>query len=78
MWYLDRCYSKHVIGDKTKISSITLKSKGYSIYGDKKKENILGIGKVCTPTFTTIDDVLYIEGLKHNLISISQHSDKGF
>lgn len=41
------------------------------------KEKIFGIGKVGTHQFTTINDVLYVEGLKHNLISISKLHDKG-
>lgn len=64
--------------EETKFSSITLRSKGYVTYGDDNKGKILDIGKVDTPPFITIDDVLYVEGLKRNLISTSQLCDKGF
>lgn len=65
-------------GDYTKFTSLKLKSKGYVTYGDNNRGKILGIGKIGASPFTTIDDVLYVEGLKHNLISISQLCDKGF
>lgn len=55
-----------------------LKVKGYVIYGDNNKGKIIGKGKVGAPLFTSIEDVLYVEGLKHNLLSISQLCDKGF
>lgn len=37
---------------------------------------ILGIGKVGSPPFTVVEEVLYVEGLEHNLLSISQLYDK--
>lgn len=70
MWYLDNGCSEHTTEDKTKFSSITLKSKGCVTYGDNMRGGIIGIDKVGTPPFTKIDDVLYVEGLSHNLINI--------
>jgi hypothetical protein len=63
--------------DNSKFSSLTLKYKGFVTYGDNNKGIILDIDKVGTPSFTIIDDFLYVEGLKHNLLSISQLYDKG-
>ena len=65
-------------GDINKFSNLELKAKGYVTYGDNNKGRILGICKVGAPPFTSIEDVLYVEGLKHNLLSISQLCDKGF
>lgn len=48
--------------DKSKCSSLTLKSKEFLSYGDNIKERFLGIVKVGTPPFTTIDGVIYVEG----------------
>uniref|UniRef100_A0A3Q7XZQ9 Uncharacterized protein LOC113786557 n=1 Tax=Cicer arietinum TaxID=3827 RepID=A0A3Q7XZQ9_CICAR len=78
MWYLDSGCSKHMTGDITKFSALTLESKGHVVYGDNNKGKILGIGKVGTAPSPSIEDVLYVEGLKHNLISISQLCDKGY
>ena len=55
-----------------------LKAKGFVTYGDNNKGRVLGKGKVGAPPLTSTEDVLYVEGLKHNLLSISQLCDKGF
>jgi hypothetical protein len=65
-------------GDINKFSNLKLKAKGFVTYGDNNKGKILGKGIVGAPPFTSIKDVLYVEGLKHNLLSISQLCDKGF
>ena len=65
-------------GDLNQFSNLVLKAKGYVTYGDNNKGRILGKGKVGAPPFTSIEDVRYVEGLKHNLLSISQLCDKGF
>ena len=65
-------------GDINKFSNLALKAKGYVTYGDNNKGRILGICKVGAWPFTSIEDVLYVEGLKHNLLSISQLCDKDF
>ena len=64
-------------GEKSKFSSHTPKDGGYVTYGDNNKGKILGTGKVGKTSSTSIDNVLYVEGLKHNLLSISQLCDKG-
>ena len=75
---MDSGCSKHMTGDINKFSSLSLKAKGYVTYGDDNKGKILGVGTVGAPPFTIIEDVLFVEGLKHNLLSISQLCDKGF
>ncbi len=39
---------------------------------------IVGIGKVSKKNATSIDNVFYVKGLKHNLLSISQFCDSGY
>ena len=46
------------------------------LFGDSAKGKIVGKGKVGKPPNSTIDDVLLVDGLKHNLLSISQFCDK--
>ena len=43
----------------------------------KTKEKSFVIGKVGKTSSTSIDNVLYVEGLKYNWLSISQLCDKG-
>lgn len=52
--------------------------KGFITYGDNNKGEILGKGSVGNPSSTTISDVMLVDGVKHNLLSISQLYDKGF
>jgi hypothetical protein len=47
-----------------------LKAKGYVTYGDNNKGKILGKGKVGALPFTSIEDVIYVKGLKHNILSM--------
>ena len=52
--------------------------KGFVTYGDNNKGAILGKGSVGNPSTTTLSGVHLVEGLKHNLLSISQLCDKGY
>jgi len=70
MWYLNSGYSKHMSGDKTKFVNLLLKHGGHVTYGDNKKGKILGRGTIDKNSFF-IHDVFFVEGLKHNLLSIS-------
>ena len=40
-------------------------------FGDNSKGKVVGKGKVGKMPHSFIDDVLLVEGLKHNLLSIS-------
>nr|KYP31345.1 Retrovirus-related Pol polyprotein from transposon TNT 1-94 [Cajanus cajan] len=79
LWYLDSGCSRHMAGDPSKLSSLKLKNEGFVTYGDNNKRRILGHGNIGnSSSLTLIENVLLVEGLKHNLLSISQLSDKGF
>ena len=78
LWYLDSGCSKHMTGDASKFVSITLKQEGHVTYGDNNKGMILGKGTICNENSFLIHDVLYVEGLKHNLLSISHLCDRGY
>ena len=75
-WYLDSDCSHLMNRDKAKFSTISPKDGGYFIFGDNSKGKIIGEGKVSKSPNPTIDDVLLVNGLKHNLLSISQFCDK--
>ena len=47
-------------------------------FGDNGKGRIIGHGSVGNNSSSLIENVLLIDGLKHNLLSISQLCDKGF
>ena len=43
-----------------------------------KKERIIGVGKIGIHLYPSIDNVLFIEGLKHNSLNISQLCDSRY
>ena len=51
---------------------------GIVTYGGNKKGRIIGMGTKSIHPHSSIDDVLFVEGLKHNLLSISQLCDSGY
>ena len=66
-----------MIGDKEKFSNLEVKDDGKVIFGGKEKGKIIGQGKVNEDPSYSVDDVLLVEGLNYNLLSISQLCDKG-
>ena len=65
-------------GDASKFISISLKRDWHVTYGDNNKGKILGKGTIGNENSLLINDVLYVEGLKHSLLSISQLCDRGY
>ena len=51
---------------------------GFVTFGDNNKGKISGAGKIGNVHSTIIENVLLVDGLKHNLLSISQPCDKGY
>lgn len=65
-------------GDISLFINFKAKNKGYVTYDDNNKGAILARGSVGNPYTITISDVNLVEGLKYNLLSISQLCDKGY
>ncbi|KAK8936006.1 hypothetical protein KSP39_PZI013951 [Platanthera zijinensis] len=63
-------------GDKDKFLSLEKKRGGVVTFGDNGKGRILGISTIGNKFFS-ISNVLFVDGLKHNHISVSQLGDKG-
>jgi len=63
---------------KKKITKLRLKNEGFMTYGDNNKGRILGTRTISNGSSSNIIDVLLVEGLRHNLLSISQLCDKGY
>ncbi|PNY05239.1 retrotransposon-related protein [Trifolium pratense] len=64
-------------GEKKLFQSLTLKEGGTVGFGGNQKGKIIGIGTVGN-SFLYISDVWLVDGLKHNLLSISQFCDNGY
>ncbi|XP_059073489.1 uncharacterized protein LOC131070384 [Cryptomeria japonica] len=77
IWVLDIGCSHHMIGDKNKFSILENHPGGFVKFGDNTGLYITGTGTVMINKDTPINDVYYVEGLKYNLLSISQICDSG-
>ncbi|KAH1082313.1 hypothetical protein J1N35_022074 [Gossypium stocksii] len=74
-WYLDSGCSRHMTIDSSHFKELMPKNGGEVTFGDNSKGLIEGTGSIGISSFTFIKNVLYVNGLKHNLLSISQLSD---
>ncbi|KAI4295042.1 hypothetical protein MLD38_040690 [Melastoma candidum] len=77
-WYLDSGCSRHMTGDPSKFSQLTLQCGGSVKFGDNSKGSVIGKGTIGSSDSMVIDEVLLVTELKHNLLSISQLCDKGY
>ncbi|CAH9110852.1 unnamed protein product [Cuscuta epithymum] len=64
-------------GDSSWFKTLISKDGGNVTLGDKTKKKVIGKGQVSISDSTTIKDVLLVDGLKYNLLSISQLCDDG-
>jgi hypothetical protein len=53
-------------------------SAGYVTYGDSSRSKVLGLGKVVISQNVTVEDVMLVETLSYNLLSVAQLADMGF
>ncbi|XP_045791507.1 uncharacterized protein LOC123886217 [Trifolium pratense] len=74
-WYLDSGCSRHMTGDRQSFLSFEKKEGGTVTFGNNEKASIRGKGTIGKNNSAKIENVHYVEGLKHNLISISQLCD---
>ena len=78
LWYLDNGYSRHMTGDKTLFKTLKEKEDGFVTFGDGSHSQVLGTGIVDISGLPLLTDVLYMKGLKANLLSITQICDEDF
>ena len=76
-WFLDSGYSRHMTGKANLFTHFEMKKGGKVTFGNNAKGKIVGIGQVGKKDSTYIKNVLLVDGLKHNLLSVSQLCDKG-
>jgi hypothetical protein len=77
-WYIDSGCSSHMTGDQDKF--ISLKRKGGNVaFGDDSSTKILGEGVVEIGRKNVKENnVLLVEDLNHNLLSVSKMCDQGY
>ena len=62
---------------KEQFNKLEAKDGGHVTFGDNAKGKIVGIREIDHPQSLSIHYVLLVNGLKHNLLSISQLCDMG-
>ena len=73
-WFLDSNCSRNLTGDRSLLIDIVKCSGPRITFGDDSKGKTVGKGKITHGT-TIINDVLLVENLHYNLLSISQMCD---
>ena len=77
-WYLDSGCSRYMTGDESQFITLKAKNGGMITFGDNNKEKIIGIDDIGITPSTCIENILLVDGFKHNLLSISQLCDRGY
>jgi hypothetical protein len=71
-WYIDNGCSSHLIGDKSKLLSLKEDKSGTVTFGNDDPGKIIGKGLVrLSNGRSKAQDVLFVYGLKHNILSVS-------
>ena len=73
---MDSGCSRHMTGDSTLLTEFKERAGPSITFGDDSKGFTMGYGLISKGNFI-IDEVALVDGLKHNLLSISQLCDKG-
>ena len=78
-WYLDSSCSRHMTWNINNFATLPRYHEGGTVtFEDDSKEKIIGIGNIKIGSSPLIENIVLVDGLKHNLLSISQLCDKGF
>ena len=80
-WVLDSGCTQHMTGDVRMFNSInTNGNDGYDsiTFGDNGKGKVKGLGKIAISNDMSISNVLLVESLNFNLLSVAQLCDLGF
>lgn len=76
-WYFDSGCYRRMNGVKSYLSNVKSCVKGHVTFGDDAKGTVVGKGQVNVTSLPALDNVLLVEGLTANLISISKLYDEG-
>src|ERR1044072_6634332 len=77
-WYLDSGCSRHMTGRKHMFQSLELRAAGCVGFRGDRKGKTIGSGTIGNSSLPSITNVLLVDSLMHNLLSISRLSDNGY
>ena len=77
-WYIDSGCLKHMPGDKEKLQPYSALEKERKVsFGNDTPVVIKGKSSILLKEKVKAGNVMYVDGLKHNLLSVSQMCDQG-
>ena len=77
-WIIDSGCSHHMTSDMRKIVKFRSHNGGIVRVGNNSAFHITIIRSITLDGKTYTDDVYFVDGLKHNLLSVGQLMDKGY
>lgn len=78
MWYIDNTFSKHMKGDKDNFISFNeIKKEKNVTFGNNSPVAIKGKGNMLLKKIVKDGNVLFVDKLRHKLLSVSQMCDQG-
>ena len=77
MWMIDSGCSRHMTGDRALLSNLVEKVGPWVTFGDDIKGFTKGYGSLQICNVVT-ENISLVDGLKHNLLSVSQFTNKGY
>jgi len=75
-WFVDSGCSRHMTDEKSNFLSLAATQGGSVAFGNGKSRTIVGIGKIGESLSHSINGVYLVDGLRNNLLSVSQLCDK--
>ncbi|KAG9456851.1 hypothetical protein H6P81_001359 [Aristolochia fimbriata] len=75
-WYFDSGCSRHMTGNARNLTDIHREDGGEVTFGDGSKVAVIGRGSLRVDGLPKLENVLLVDGLKVNLLSISQLCDQ--
>jgi hypothetical protein len=77
---LDSGCTNHMTGERSVFSSYSpsTSSSENIIFGDNSKGDVIGIGKIAITLKHSISNVLHVDSLSYNLMSVSQLCEMGY
>jgi len=76
LWFVGSGCSRHMTSEKANFLSPAATQGGSVAFGNGKLGTIVSIGKIGESLSNSIKGVYLVDGLKHNLVSVSQLCDK--
>ena len=77
LWIIDNGCSSHMTGDRALQSNLVEKSDPWVTFGDNKKGFTKGYGSLKIGS-VVFENISLVDGLKHNILSVSQFTNKGY